>query len=292
MTRKLLSAPSAVMAVVALAGLLGLLSTPSAAVAGAAPGRLAPRATQDRPDQTTALQVHVIYAVPADGVDRQLDRNGTLATSVLAWQHWLQQQTGGPTLRVDTYAPQRPDITFVRLGQTDAQIASNGAFVRDALETELAQRGLVCGSPSQPPVKTCRKIYAVYYDGSSTFSCGGGAWPPVLPGRVAALYLQGLAAGPVPCNTNPFTTDTESVGYLELSMLHELIHTLGFVGTCAPHQWRSGHVPEANDLMYAGDAPWDLAHAVLDVGRDDYYTPPQPAPGCTQDLSRSGFMTS
>jgi hypothetical protein len=31
--------------------------------------------------------------------------------------------------------------------------------------------------------------------------------------------------------------------------------------TCAPHQWRTGHVPEPDDLMYGGDVPGSCHHA-------------------------------
>jgi hypothetical protein len=66
-------------------------------------------------------------------------------------------------------------------------------------------------------------------------------------------------------------------------MLHEVMHTIGLVATCAPHQYLAGHVSDSpHDLMWAGDAPWSLP-AVLDVGRDDYYL--QPNANCP-DLSR------
>ena len=53
-------------------------------------------------------------------------------------------------------------------------------------------------------------------------------------------------------------------------MLHEVLHTMGFVPTCAPHHTRDGHVSDnPRDLMYAGDEPW--RPAVLDVGNDDYF---------------------
>jgi hypothetical protein len=59
-------------------------------------------------------------------------------------------------------------------------------------------------------------------------------------------------------------------------MIHEIMHALGFVPTCAPHQTLAGHVSDSpNDVMYAGGAPW--APSTLDVGHDDYYTPTSPA---------------
>jgi hypothetical protein len=81
------------------------------------------RVTVDRPDEVSGYQVKIMYVVPADGVDRQLDISGTLARSAEAWERWFQQQSGGQRLRLDTFNGQ-PDIAFFRLSRTDAQIAS------------------------------------------------------------------------------------------------------------------------------------------------------------------------
>jgi len=243
--------------------------------AGAATAVL-PRVTTDRPDDSAAPQIHVIYALPSDGADRALDERGTLNDTVASWNAWLASQTGGLNLRLDT-SDGMLDTTFVRLPESDAQIEARGAFVRDELEKQLHALGF-----NQP-----QKIYAVYYDGRSSFACGGGAWPPVLPGNVAALYLHGLYNGPVPCDTNPWG----SVGaprYLEFAMIHEVMHTLGFVPACAPHHTSAGHVSDSPaDLMYAGSASW--APSTLDVGHDDYYDAHHP--GCL-DLSASAYLTS
>jgi hypothetical protein len=57
---------------------------------------------------------------------------------------------------------------------------------------------------------------------------------------------------------------------MDFAILHEVLHTMGFVPTCAPHHTRNGHVSDdPRDIMYAGDEPW--RPAVLDVGQDDYY---------------------
>ncbi len=222
------------------------------------------RSTLDRPDDTAERQVHVMYVVPRDGADRALDTNGTLKNSVSSFQRWLAAKTKGKALRFDTFNGSL-DITFFRLSRTDSEIASNGPFVRDQLESELKQAGRL----------TSPKIYAVYYDGRSTFSCGGGAWPPALPGTVAALYLNGLPDAPVSCSSNAFATAGAPPTYLEFAMLHEIFHTVGFVPTCAPHHVRSGHVSDdPNDLMWAGDGNWapaGWANVVLDSGHDDYY---------------------
>jgi len=236
------------------------------------------RAFDDQPDDRTGPQIHLVYAIPSDGDDSGLDLDGTIAESVGVAQGWLAGQTGGRSFRLDTFNGE-PDITFLQLSRTDEEIADEGPFVREALEQELVAAGL-----DEPD-----KRYEVFYDGTSTFACGGGAWPPTLPGKVAALYLHGLPNSAVPCDRNAFASAGGVPRYWEFSWIHELVHTLGFVATCAPNHTRAGHVSTpTNDLMYAGDAPWNLNGVVLDDENDDYYA--HDDAGCP-DLADSPYLT-
>lgn len=234
------------------------------------------RTTTDRPDDSPNYQVQVFYVLPSDGVDQQLDTNDTLIKTVNAWNEWLAQQTNGIRLRLDTYGGQL-DIAFVRLSSTDAQLASQGLYIRDAIERELSQLGF----------KNPKKLYAVYYGGTANETCGGAPLPPDLVGRVDALYLNGQFADPnIPdCNQNPFGA-VGSPGYLEFSMLHEIFHSLGAVPQCAPHYTQNGHTSDTpRDLMYAGNQPWQPQ--VLDEGHDDYYG--HNNPNCL-DVANSAFL--
>jgi len=216
-----------------------------------------------------------MYAVPTDDVDRGLDTDGSIARSAAAFNGWLARQTSGPRLRFDTYRGTL-DITFVRLPRSDAEIRARGEYVRDEIEAELAAAGFTAP----------RKLYAVYYGGSSDFACGGGAWPPSLPGRVAAEYLLGTPPGASPCAANPVGASADTPGYFDFAMLHEILHTLGFVASCAPHQTLSGHVSDSpSDLMYAGPLPWRPLQ--LDVGHDDYFRTGNP--NCL-DFANSVFL--
>lgn len=246
---------------------------------GPTPPATSNRATTDRLDDISGAQIHVVYVLPSDGQDRSLDTNGTLRNSVGSWQTWLGAQTGGRVFRLDTYQG-KLDITFVRLARSNATMATYDPYVRDTLEKDLTTLGLVVAT----------KVYAVYYDGGSGYSCGGGAWPPTLPGRVGALYLKGTPPGAPACSTNPFAASpTAAPGYLEFAMIHELMHTLGIVSTAAPHFTLAGHVSDgATDLMYAGSLPW--APSTLDVGQDDYYRPAG-LPGGVFNLATSPFIT-
>jgi hypothetical protein len=264
-------------AMATLIGILGVApSHASSEEAGAAP---LPRIGYDRADDLTGSQVHVMYVLPSDGVDRHLDSNGMLGGSLTAFQTWLQAQSSGRSLRIDTYQGS-VDLTFFRLSRTDSEIAGHLAFAREQIEADLKAAGF--NAPN--------KIYAIYYDGTSAYSCGGGAWPPDVIGSVAALYLLGEPPGFPPCSTNTFASAAGPPRYFEFAMLHEIVHTLGFVATCAPHHTRRGHVSDApHDLMWAGEDPWDIEHMELDVGRDDYFA--HSTPSCP-NLQDSPFMTS
>ena len=244
---------------------------------GGAPAQTAAsaRSTADRTDDLAGYQIHVMYVLPSDGIDYNLDTNGAIASSVAATQKWFAAQTRGTRrLRFDTSNGEL-DISFFRLARTDAAIAGFGAYVRDQIQLEINAAGF-----NHP-----EKIYAVYYGGSSTHACGGGAWPPTLTGNVVALYLRGRPPGARPCAGHALAASGDLPGYWEFSLIHEFFHTLGAVAACAPHHTRSGHVSDdPRDLMYAGDRPW--RPSMLDVGNDDYFNHNT---GCL-DVAKSVFI--
>jgi len=228
-----------------------------------------------------------MYVLPSDSVDRAFDKNGALVKTVSAWQNWFYTQTPGSKLRVDTYNGVL-DITFHHLLRTNSQMAacaarggSAQAFLRDCVEYELIAAGF----------NRSNKAYLVYYDGSNNYACGGAPIPPKIMGSYVVLYLKGTVPGFTPCSANNFSSDGKAVGYWEMAGLHDTVHQLGFVPSCAPHYTSAfpDHVGDSPaDLMYAGTQPWDIAHMKLDVNRDDYYKHVQS--GCL-DLSRNAFLT-
>ena len=241
-----------------------------------------PRSAVDRPDEVSGKQIHVFYVLPSDGADAALDTNGTLANSVASFAQWFAGKAAPRALRLDTFGGEL-DITFLRLGpsRTDASMRAEDPFIRDELEEDLVAAGF----------NHADKLYAVYYDGTSDYACGGGAWPPTLPGKVAAMYLKGLPSAAVPCGTNGFAGAGGAPAYLEFAMLHEILHTLGGVASCAPNHHLSGHVDDdADDLLWAGSGSWipsGWASVKLDAGGDDYFR--HAGAGCL-DLEDSFFL--
>lgn len=129
-----------------------------------------PRTSTDQPDDEAGSQVHLVYVVPSDGVDHALDTNGTIDGSIASAETWLASQTNGRTLRLDSFGG-TPDISFLRLTQTNAAVAAQGAFVRELVEGALTTAGF--NDPN--------KMYLAWYDGLSTFSCGAAPFRPRYP---------------------------------------------------------------------------------------------------------------
>ncbi len=232
------------------------------------------------PDDFSGPQVHFLYIVPADGIDGQLDTNGTIEQSIARIQHWFIAQTGNQALRIDTREGV-PDITFVRMPQSDAQATSVNPWPLWVIGEDLVADGF--NDPA--------KVYAAFYDGHSAWACGG-AKSPALP-KLGAMYLKGWPTGD-PAQCNGFGAGTEHPAYFDIGLLHEVLHSLGFAPGCAPHVTQVDHVNDSpTDLMYAPDAThtayWDVSHAVLDFNHDDYYQ--AHIPGCL-DLADSPYLVN
>jgi len=250
------------------------------------PGCVTGRTLGDRPDDYGFDQIRVMYVVPSDLPDGALDTNGQICNSARAFATWFHAQTQQSYLRFDTQGG-LIDIGFVRVTKTDAQmrgndpnntsVATGTAFVRNRIELELDAMGLIVQN----------KLYAVYYDGTSVYACGGGAYPPLIEDRVGAMYLGGMPPGVTTrCgDTLPWGLASLVPHYVDYGMLHELVHSLGFVPQGAPNQHAQGHVFDTtaaqpnHDLMYSprttSDPYWgteDPGGLVIDINRDDYYT--------------------
>lgn len=255
------------------------------------------RATVDRPDIVSGSKLHVMYVIPADGVDEALDTNGVLDAAVASMNLWLENETPGRRLRVDTFTAggtTRPDITFVRGNQTAAEYAESpdGAFT--AITDELEARGW-----NDDPAS---KRYLVYYAGPAEDEgiCGT-AYLNLLGVDYAQWSLVFLDSAPG-CGARDFGTPAAGPGASEAIALQEMLHNEAVVPVGAPH-WcyafqyhlctaAAGAVldtldPESVDVMFPF-VTGPLRDKSLDNGREDYYDHPFPY----RDLADSVFWES
>lgn len=231
----------------------------------------------DQPDLfPDEYQVHVIYAVPTDGVDNRFDVDGTLAASIGISNRFFRDASGAKEIRYDLAIDGSLDVTFVDLPNAGADYAREGVFAREAIQADVLAAGF-----NDP-----RKVYLVYYDGRFDLPCGG-AGPPIGTGDpVAVMYLRGSSCS----NRYQFAQGAEPAGFWEWAAAHEVVHALGFVRTCSPNHndfavAHTGDTPR--DLMYAGAQSWDPN--TIDPGQDDYYGANVP-PECGYNLFLSAFL--
>lgn len=244
------------------------------------------RATADRPDPTTAAQIHTIYFVPSDGTDNALDINGTLDGALAAMNQWFANESGGRHMRLDTYSIKgavRPDITFVRGLRTTAEYAADDAGAFTAITSELAQRGWNAYAGA--------KRYLVYYEGPAesagicgtaflTLGSGFAQW---------SVVFLGAAAG---CGARDFGTPETGAGVSESIAVQEMLHNEGqtvpeAIHFCAANQFhictaqvgsqltriQRGLDPESVDALFPF-VTFALRDKKLDKDNDDYYNHP------------------
>lgn len=249
------------------------------------------RSTVDRPDTTSGSKIHVIYFVPSDGQDNQLDVNGVLESSVASMNTFLQADIGR-TLRLDTYLDgktQRLDVSFVRGEKTAADYSGSGDAIA-AVTEELEHRGWNASGAV--------KRYFVYYEGPAESSNICGTAYLSIAGGFAQWSVVWLGSTPG-CGARDFGTPETGGGMSEAIALHENFHNEGMVPLTAPHQcWAfQFHLcsaaagaaldsldPESVDLLFPF-VTFPLRDKFVDPGRDDYYDHPFPY----RDMADSPF---
>lgn len=252
------------------------------------------RATEDRPDIVEGSKLHVIYFVPADAQDNQLDTNGVLESSVASMNVFLEADIGRG-VRFDTYLDRRTprlDASFVRGERTASEYSQDdhpdGAF--GAVTEELEHRGWTASGAV--------KRYLVYYEGPAESANICGTAYVNIAGGFAQWSVVWLGSAPG-CQARDFGTPETGGGMSEAIALHENFHNEGMVPLEALHQcWAfTFHLctaaagaavseldPENIDLMFPF-VTFPLRDKVVDRGRDDYYDHPFPH----RDMADSPF---
>ena len=257
--------PVAVRALLAVGAVCTVLAAqPPAAAAAVAPVRWCggDEAQADRGrDRVGGAQIHVVYAIPADGQDRFAQLASPLTTDVAAIDAWWRREDPTRAPRFDLF--DFPSCES-RLGLLDFSLARlpepSSSFVPLGGRFERIVRQLAL-----PPLgfAEATKKYLVFYDGlvGADDVCGTGGGSERRGPAYAVVYLR---------STCDLTVGDG--GGAAVVAVHELVHALGAVGDSAPHLCEDGHVCDsAADLMGSRYGGEPLETQLLDVGRDDYY---------------------
>jgi Divergent InlB B-repeat domain len=235
-------------------------------------------------DLSSPRQVHVTYAIPADGVDQLATFGSRIATDASAMDVWWRREDPTRTLRFDLFAfpgctakAGRLDIGFVRLPRAGSSYLDDiGA---DRLMADLGQLGSLTNLK-----------HLVYYDGPSVFDnnvCGTAFVPRSATttgglAGIAFVWMKSLCGG-----------DIGASGLNAAVAVHELIHGLGSLqGVNAPNECPppdDGHTCDSTtDVLYpSANSQTTISGQTLDAGRNDYYG--HSLPGF--DVQDSGWLT-
>jgi Divergent InlB B-repeat domain len=221
-------------------------------------------------DRMGGPQVHVIYAIPADGPDRFAELASPITTDIASIDAWWRREDPTKAPRFDLFEFPACESRFGLLDLTFARLPDSAATLMplDGRFERIADR---LGAPPFDFAELNKK-YLVFYDGpvGDDRVCGTGSGAPTIGGRFsfAVVYLH---------STCGITVGDGRGGAVVAA--HELLHALGALPDGAPHACPGddGHPCDSTaDLLapfYRGGA---LDGAFLDVNRDDYYAHADP----------------
>ncbi len=248
------------------------------------PAPVGQRSIYDRTDDYAGkYQVHVVYALFDGDKDLSRDTDGSIARSVQLANDWFTQQTGGSSLRFDTYQGEL-DITFVQFDVTAREaLEKYGAdydlnHVEYNLVIEDYYMDYLIEQLTEQDFYQKGKYYIFYLEENHPNYCGYSLHSN-FPG---VFFLGTRDCGYGRLGVDAYAWNTEFV------MLHEALHGIGFAADCAPHNKKDNpsHVYDSSiDLMFAyANAGQQV---FLDVGHDDYFK--HSIDGCP-DLANSVFL--
>jgi hypothetical protein len=213
--------------------------------------------------------VHLVYAIPSDGVNAFAASATAIASDVETVDAWWRGQDPTRTPRFDFASFPgcsgfgALDVSFVQLAPNAAQL-----FPADGRFTAIFR--------ALPSFGRWKKT-VVYYDGpiEDPSLCGtGGGSVASGAGSLAIVFPRASCAR------------TPSLRAAVLA--HELTHELGYPDRRQPHTCPEdiGHVCDSSrDLMYPFLSVASIDELVLDVNHDDYYRG-----GTATDLSASTWL--
>lgn len=276
---------------------------PEPAPAGSTPDDELPRATENRPDLVEGPQIRAVYMVASDVEDERLDIEGSIDRSIRSIDRWFTEHTGGLRFRFDMAEVPAPgggtreivDVTFVKASR-DAATLGEGGIVE--VEAELTEKGfdsdgtryIVYAHADSGPV--CGQAY---WSGAYDLLFGGEPDPSL---QYSVVNLDSVAG----CRGRDLAASVERPGWVEATVLQELLHNDGLVPLAAVHQCLSayGHVctpglaealseldPESKDVLFPY-AVGPLLGKTIDAGNDDYFGRSLPLPG--RDLRDSPYL--
>ena len=258
------------------------------------------RSFKDKLDLYEGNQFHPIYLLPCERDDREYDINNKIKSSLLAINYWLKEQTISQEIKFDRNIDGDIDITFLRVNKTmdwfgdlhNKDKTKNITEVSNKIEKLINDNSNLFNNFSS-------KKFIIFFEGWEKRKyidydiCGKSRFD----GNIAIYYTYSRFKKYIgddlilsnnerifSCTHKDHLNDNndKTFGDAEATILHEMIHSLGYPASCAKNN-KSFHISDnKNDIMHK-----QSGKIYLDYNNDDYYNHQQK--NCP-DLKNSKFL--
>ena len=258
------------------------------------------RSFKDELDLYEGYQFHPVFLLPCERHDREYDINDKISSSLVAINYWLKEQTLNQEIKFDRNIDGEIDITFLRVNKTmdwfgdlhNKDKTKNITEVSNKIEKLINDNSNLFNNFSS-------KKFIIFFEGWEKRKyidydiCGKSRFD----GNIAIYYTYSRFKKYIgddlilsnnerifSCTHKDHLNDNndKTFGDAEATILHEMIHSLGFPASCAKNN-KSFHVNDnKNDIMHK-----QSGKIYLDFNNDDYYNHQQK--NCP-DLKNSKFL--
>ena len=212
--------------------------------------------------------IHLIYLVPCDQLSRDFDINNNIKKIIININNWFFTKSNNQKIKFD-YFNNELDITFIRVNKTLSWF--NEFNSKQNYSDDNASRVEKIILSNDFIFKNfISKKFIVFFEGwekrKSFFhtTCGRARYE----GKVAVIYTNSDFKSKDSC-VNINETNRDELRNQEQSVLHELLHLLGFPKNCSVNKDpdNSYHINDSyDDILYKFSGG-----KFLDFNNDDYY---------------------
>ena len=257
------------------------------------------RSYKDEQDLYEGNQFHPIYLLPCERDDREYDINNKINSSLLAINNWLKKQTSNQEIRFDRNINGEIDVTFLRVNKTMDWFGDLHTKDKKNITNVSIKIEKLINDNHNLFLKFSSKKFIIFFEGWEKRKyidydiCGKSRYN----GNIAIYFTYSRFKKYIgddvilsnndrifSCTHNDHLNNKndETFGDAEATILHEMIHSLGFPASCSRN----------NKFFHVDDNKHDIMNKnsgkkFLDYNNDDYFN--HGLDNCP-DLKNSNFL--
>ena len=248
-------------------------------------------------------QIHAIFLLPCEREDRKLDINLKIQSSLLAINTWFQNKSLNQQINFDKTPDGNIDVTFLRVNKSMSWFINSKKYNGSDDKTDVSEKIEKIISINQDIFNNYNnKKFIVFFEGWEKRKylnydiCGKSRYN----GQVAVYFTSSPFKKYIgndiilknnkrifTCTKNDHLNDSNDLtfGDAEVTILHEILHTLGAPSTCGKNLDKSKNhvVDNKEDILYRISG-----NNYLDFNNNDYYN--HKIDNCF-DLKNSNYLT-